>query len=111
MIQDFSISGFVDLLAEHAGALALHDQPVGCGSEPAHRDRLPIKTNGAHVVGADDLLIGDTVALEVGGGRVAPDHLGPARVDGFEPPGFTDRTELDRWIGGVASPATSCRPA
>src|SRR5262249_29803369 len=58
-------------------------------------------TNGAHVVGADDLLIGDSVALEVGAGRVAPDHLGPARVDALEPPGFTDRAELDRWVLGV----------
>ena len=48
-----------------------------------------------------DLVIGDTVALEVGAGRVAPDHLGPARVDALEPPGFTDRAELDRWVLGV----------
>ena len=48
-----------------------------------------------------DLVIGDTVALEVGAGRVAPDHLGPARVDALEPPGFTDRGELDRWVLGV----------
>ena len=39
----------------------MHDQPVGCGTELARRDRLPIKTNSAHVAGADDLLIGDTV--------------------------------------------------
>jgi hypothetical protein len=73
---------------------------VGCGSEPAHRDRLPIKTNGAHVVGADDLLIGDSVALEVSAGRVAPNHLGPARVDGFERQGSPIAPS---WVGGLSA--------
>jgi hypothetical protein len=72
--------------------------PSGCGTELAHCERLPIKTNGAHVVGANDLPIGDSVALEVGAGRVAPNRLGPARVDALEPPRFTDRAERGRWV-------------